>query len=185
MISGNDLRNGMTIVHNGDVYRVEYFQHVKPGKGNAFTRTKLRNLESDAVIEHTFKAKDDIEPALVERKEVEFLYKDGQAYYFMDPETYEQFPFPAERCEHIARFLKENMRVTVTMHEGGVLDISLPNFVELKVAKTDPGVKGDTAAGGSKPATLETGGVIQVPLFVEVGDVLQIDTRTGEYLKRV
>jgi len=185
VISGNDLRNGMTILHDGNVYRVEYFQHVKPGKGNAFTRTKLRNLENDSIIEHTFKAKDNIEQAMVERKEAEFLYQDGQAYYLMDPETYEQFPIPAERCEHIAPFLKENMRVTVTMHEGRVLDISLPNFVELEVAKTDPGVRGDTASGGSKPATLETGGVIQVPLFVEEGEVIQIDTRTGEYLKRV
>jgi elongation factor P len=184
LISGSDLKNGMTILHNGEVWRVEYFQHVKPGKGSAFTRTKLKNLESGGVLEHTFKSKDSIEPAHVERKDMEFLYKDGSMYYFMDPETYEQFPFAAERCAHIAPYLKENMRVTVTKHGDRVLDISMPNFVELAVAKTDPGLRGDTASGGSKPATLETGGVVNVPLFIEEGDLIQIDTRTGDYLGR-
>lgn len=185
MIGGSDLRNGMTILYNGNVYRVEYFQHVKPGKGGAFTRTKLKSLETGAVIENTFKSKDNIETALVERKELEYLYRDSSNYHFMNPDTYDQVPFPAERCEHIAAYLKENMRVTVVMYQDRVLDISVPNFVKLRVAKTDPGVKGDTAAGGSKPAELETGGVVNVPLFVNEGDVIQIDTRTGEYLGRV
>lgn len=185
MIGGSDLRNGMTILYNGEVCRVEYFQHVKPGKGSAFTRTKLKNVATGAVLEHTFKTKDNIETAMVERKEMEYLYKDGSFYYFMDPETYEQFPLAAERCEHIAPYLKENMHATVTKHEDTVLAISVPNFVELKVVKTDPGLRGDTATGGTKPAELETGGVVNVPLFVSEGDVIQIDTRTGEYLGRI
>jgi elongation factor P len=184
VIGGSDLKNGMTIIHNGDVWRVEYFQHVKPGKGSAFTRTKLKNVSTGQVLEHTFKSKDNIEQAMVERSEMEYLYRDGNMLYFMDPETYEQTPFSAERCEHILPYLKENMNVTVAKHGDTVLDISIPNFVELAVAKTDPGLKGDTATGSTKPATLETGGVVNVPLFIEEGDVIQIDTRTGEYLSR-
>lgn len=185
MIGGSDLKNGMTILFSGDPCRVEYFQHVKPGKGSAFTRTKLRNLVTGAVLEQTFKSRDNIETAMVERKELEYLYRDPNSFHFMDPENYEQIQFPAARCEHIAKYLKENMRVTVTMYKDALLDITVPNFVELKVAKTDPGLKGDTAAGGSKPAELETGGVVNVPLFVNEGDMIQIDTRTGEYLGRV
>jgi elongation factor P len=185
VIGGSDLKNGMTILHNGAVWRVDYFQHVKPGKGSAFTRTKLKNIESGVTLEYTFKSKEHIEPARVERKEAEYLYRDPSNLYFMDPESYEQFPFSAERCKHIAPYLKENMMVTVARHDDRVLDISIPNFVELKVAQTDPGLRGDTASGGSKPATLETGGVVNVPLFIEEGQVIQIDTRTGEYLGRV
>ena len=184
MIGGKDLKNGMTIIYNNDPYRVEYFQHVKPGKGSAFTRTKIRNLMSGSVLEVTFKDRDEIETAMVERKELEFIYKDGSNFHFMDPENYEQIAYPAEKCEKISAFLKENMRVTVTSFKEKVLDITVPNFVELKVAKTDPGFKGDTVTGGSKPATLETGGVINVPLFINEGDIIQIDTRTGEYLSR-
>ena len=185
MIGGSDLKNGMTILYNGEVCRVEYFQHVKPGKGSAFTRTKLKNLITGAVVEFTFKARDEIEQATVDRKEFEYLYHDQANYYFMDPESYEQVPFPAERCTHIKPYLKENMHVIVLMYQDKLLDIAVPNFVELRVAKTDPGFKGDTATGGSKPAVLETGGVVTVPLFVNEGDVIQIDTRTGEYLSRV
>jgi len=174
----------MTIIHNGSVWKVDYFQHVKPGKGSAFTRTKLKNIETGTVLEYTFKAREDIQTARVERKEMEYLYRDAANYYFMDPETYDQLPFPNERCQHIAPYLKENMLVTVTMHEDRLLDITVPTFVQLKVAKTDPGLKGDTASGGSKPATLETGGVVNVPLFINEGDLIQIDTRTGEYLGR-
>ncbi|MFH1731949.1 MAG: elongation factor P [Planctomycetota bacterium] len=184
MIGGSELKNGMTILYNGDPCRVEYFQHVKPGKGSAFTRTKLRNLATGAVLEYTFKTRENIETALIERKEMEYLYRDGSDLYFMDPESYEQLPFSAKRCKNIIPYLKENMHVTVVMYEDKVLDITVPNFVDLKVAKTDPGVKGDTAAGGSKPAELETGGVVNVPLFINEGDVIQIDTRTGEYLGR-
>ena len=184
MVGGSDLKNGMTILYNGEPYRVEYFQHVKPGKGSAFTRTKLRNLTTGSILEFTFKARDEIELATVERKEVEYLYKDPSFFYFMDPESYEQIQLPAKQCEKIAAYLKENMRVAVTTYKDRVLDIAVPNFVELKVAKTDPGFRGDTATGGSKPATLETGGVVTVPLFINEGDIIQIDTRTGEYLSR-
>jgi len=184
VIGGSDLRNGTTILHNGEVYRVEYFQHVKPGKGSAFTRTKLKNLATGAVLDQTFKARDDIRTAMVERKEMAYLYRDGSNFYFMDPDSYEQLPFSADRCAHIAPYLKENMNVTVTTFEDKLLGISVPNFVELKVVKTDPGLKGDTAQGGSKPAQLESGGTVNVPLFINEGDVIQIDTRTGEYLSR-
>ena len=185
MINGSDLKNGVTILHSGGVYRVEYFQHVKPGKGGAFTRTKLKNLATGAILEHTFKSKDNIETAMVERKEMEYLYRDASYCYFMDPKTYEQLQFPTDQCKHIAPFLKENTLITVARHGETLLEISLPNFVEIKIAKTDPGVKGDTATGGSKPALLETGGAVNVPLFVNEGDVIQIDTRTGGYLGRV
>jgi elongation factor P len=185
VIGGSDLKNGMTILYNGEPYRVEYFQHVKPGKGNAFTRTKLKNLTTGSVLEYTFKSREDIETAMVERKEMEYLYRDNAFYYFMDPDTYEQLPFATDRCKQIAPYLKENMLATVTMFQGKLLDIAVPTFVELKVAETDPGLRGDTATGGNKPATLETGGVVNVPLFVNEGDVIQIDTRTGEYLGRV
>ena len=184
MIGGKDLKNGMTIIYNGAPYRVEYFQHVKPGKGGAFTRTKIRNLVTESVLEVTFKDRDEIETAMVERKELEFIYKDGSNFHFMDPETYEQIAFPAERCEKISTFLKENMRVTVTTFKEKVLDIAVQTFVELKVIKTDPGFKGDTVSGGSKQATLETGDGVNVPLFINEGDIIQIDTRTGEYLSR-
>jgi len=185
VIGGSDLKNGMTILYNGAPHRIEYFQHVKPGKGSAFTRTKLRNLVTGSVIEYTFKAREDIETALVERKELEYLYREPSELHFMDPETYEQVAFPAGRCENIAPFLKENIRVTVTMYQDKMLDIALPNFVELKIVRTDPGFRGDTVTGGTKPATLEIGGVVQFPMFVNEGDVIQIDTRTAEYLSRV
>ena len=184
MIGGSDLRNGMTIIYNGEPCRVEYFQHVKPGKGSAFTRTKLKSLATGSVLEYTFKAREDIKTALIERKEMEYLYRDNSDLYFMDPETYEQIPFPIDRCKDIAPFMKEGSHVTVVIFEEKVLDITIPNFVELVVAKTDPGLKGDTASGGSKPAELETGGVVNVPLFINEGDLVQIDTRTGEYLGR-
>jgi elongation factor P len=185
VIGGSELKNGMTILYNGEPYRVEYFQHVKPGKGSAFTRTKLRNLATGAVLEYTFKAREDIETALVERKEIEYLYKDPQEVHFMDPETYDQIAYPTDRCKNVIPWLKENMRVTVTLFKDKMLDIAVPNFVELKVVETDPGLRGDTAQGGSKPAKLESGGVVTVPLFINEGDVIQIDTRTGEYLNRV
>lgn len=184
MIGGSDLKNGMTILYNGEPCRVEYFQHVKPGKGSAFTRTKLKSLASGAVLEYTFKAREDIQTALIERREMEYLYRDASNLYFMDPENYEQLPFAADRCKRIAPYLKENATVTVVMFEEKMLDITIPNFVNLTVARTDPGLKGDTAAGGSKPAELETGGVVNVPLFINEGDVIQVDTRTGDYLGR-
>ncbi|MBE3584709.1 MULTISPECIES: elongation factor P [Desulfofundulus] len=185
MISTNDFRTGLTIELDGDVYQVIDFQHVKPGKGAAFVRSKLRNLRTGAVIEKTFNAGEKIPRAHVERREVQYLYNDGTSYNFMDMETFDQFSMTREQLGDAVNFLKENMTINLLMFQGRSIGVDLPNFVELKVVDTPPGIKGDTASGGSKPATLETGYVVQVPFFVEVGDVLQIDTRTGQYIKRV
>ncbi len=185
MISTNDFRTGLTIDLDGEAYQVIDFQHVKPGKGSPFVRSKLKNLRTGAVIERTFNAGEKIPRAHVERREVQYLYNDGSNYYFMDMENYEQMPLTEEQLGDAVKFLKENMTLHIVMYQGKSIGVDLPNYVELKVIDTAPGIRGDTATGGSKPATLETGYVVQVPLFVNVGDVLQIDTRTGLYLKRV
>lgn len=184
MISTNDFRTGLTIEIEGDVYQVVDFQHVKPGKGAAFVRSKIKNLRTGAVVEKTFNAGEKIPRARVERQEVQYLYNDGASYNFMDMETYDQLSLNAEQLGDAIRYLKENMTISLLMFKGKPIGVDLPNFVELKVIDTAPGIKGDTAAGGSKPATLETGMVVQVPFFINVGDVLQIDTRTGNYIKR-
>ncbi len=184
MISTNDFRTGLTIDLDGEVYQVIDFQHVKPGKGAAFVRSKLKNLRTGAVIEKTFNAGEKIPRAHVERREVQYLYNDGTSYNFMDMETFDQFSLTREQLGEAINFLKENMTINLLMFQGKSIGVDLPNFVELKVIDTPPGIKGDTASGGSKPATLETGYVVQVPFFIEVGDVLQIDTRTGQYIKR-
>ncbi|SHJ09718.1 elongation factor P [Desulfofundulus thermosubterraneus] len=184
MISTNDFRTGLTIDLDGEVYQVIDFQHVKPGKGAAFVRSKLKNLRTGAVIEKTFNAGEKIPRAHVERREVQYLYNDGTSYNFMDMETFDQFSLTKEQLGDAINFLKENMTINLLMFQGKSIGVDLPNFVELKVVDTPPGIKGDTASGGSKPATLETGYVVQVPFFIEVGDVLQIDTRTGQYIKR-
>ncbi|MEW6424236.1 MAG: elongation factor P [Bacillota bacterium] len=185
MISTNDFRTGLTIDLDGEAYQVIDFQHVKPGKGSPFVRSKLKNLRTGAVIERTFNAGEKIPRAHVERREVQYLYNDGGNYYFMDMENYDQVPLTEEQLGDATKFLKENMTLHIVMYQGKSIGVDLPNYVELKVIETAPGIRGDTATGGSKPATLETGYVVQVPLFVNVGDVLQIDTRTGLYLKRV
>jgi len=185
MISSNDLKNGMTIIVNGTVHQILWFHHRKPGKGPAFVKTKLRNLRTGAIIEHTFRAKEPVEQAIVERRQLEYLYRDGSGYVFMDPETYEQMPISAKLIEPLAKFLKENEQMGVTMYDGDVIEAALPPTVELKVAEAPPGNKGDTATGGTKPVTLETGAVINVPLFVEEGQMIRVDTRTGEYVTRV
>ncbi|MEW6276072.1 MAG: elongation factor P [Bacillota bacterium] len=185
MISTNDFRTGLTIDLDGEAYQVIDFQHVKPGKGSPFVRSKLKNLRTGAVIERTFNAGEKIPRAHVERREVQYLYNDGGNYYFMDMENYDQIPLTEEQLGDATKFLKENMTLHIVMYQGKSIGVDLPNYVELKVIETAPGIRGDTATGGSKPATLETGYVVQVPLFVNVGDVLQIDTRTGLYLKRV
>ncbi|MBF7082110.1 elongation factor P [Desulfallas sp. Bu1-1] len=185
MISTNDFRTGLTIELEGDVYQVVDFQHVKPGKGAAFVRSKLRNLRTGAVIDKTFNAGEKIPRARVDRREVQYLYTDGSEYNFMDMETYDQFSMTKEQLGDAVKFLKENMTITVLSFQGRSIGVDLPNYVELEVVDTAPGIKGDTASGGSKPATLETGYVVQVPFFINVGDVLQIDTRTGHYIKRV
>ncbi|WP_066637608.1 elongation factor P [Desulfolucanica intricata] len=184
MISTNEFRTGLTIEIEGDVYQVVDFQHVKPGKGSAFVRSKLRNMRTGAVVDKTFNAGEKIPKARVERREVQFLYNDGESYNFMDMETYDQMAMTKKQLGDAIKYLKENMTISILMFQGRSIGVDLPNFVELEVVDTAPGIKGDTASGGSKPATLETGYVVQVPFFINVGDILQIDTRTGNYIKR-
>lgn len=185
MISTNDFRTGLTIEVDGEIYEVIDFQHVKPGKGAAFVRSKLKNLRTGAVIDRTFRAGEKVPRAHLDRREMQYLYRDGDSFVFMDNETYDQISLSEEQLGENVKFLKENMNIYLLTHEGKIIGVELPNFVELKVVDTEPGVRGDTAAGGTKPATLETGLVVQVPLFVEAGDVIRVDTRTGEYLERV
>ncbi|ADD02342.1 translation elongation factor P [Thermoanaerobacter mathranii subsp. mathranii str. A3] len=185
MIAAGDFRKGVTIEVDGQVFTVVDFMHVKPGKGAAFVRTKLKNVMTGAVIEKTFSPTERFEEAIIERKEMQYLYNDGDLYYFMDTETYEQIPLNYDKVEDAIKFIKENMTVTVKFYKGEAFSVEPPTFVELEVVETEPGFRGDTATGGSKPATVETGAVIQVPLFINVGDKIRIDTRTGEYLERV
>lgn len=185
MISVNDLRTGITIEVDGTLYTVVEFLHVKPGKGAAFVRTKLKNLETGAVLERNFRAGERVNRAHIETKEMQYLYSTGDEYYFMDSESYEQFALSKELLGDGIYFLKENMTLHVQFYQGRAIGIELPTFVELEVTQTDPGFKGDTATGGSKPATLETGLVVQVPLFVSQGEKIRVDTRTKEYLSRV
>jgi len=185
MISTNDFHTGLTIELDGDIYTVVEFQHVKPGKGSAFVRSKLKNLRTGAVTERTFRAGEKVPRAHLERKEMEYLYNSGEEYYLMDLESYEQMALSAAQMGDAVKYLKENEKLNVLMHQEKVIGVELPNTVELKVTATEPGVKGDTAAGGSKPATLETGLVVQVPFFINTGDVIRVDTRSGQYLERV
>ncbi|AGL02032.1 elongation factor P [Desulfoscipio gibsoniae] len=184
MVSTNDFRTGLTIEMEGDVYQVVEFQHVKPGKGAAFVRSKLRNLRTGAVVDKTFNAGEKMPRARIERREAQYLYSDGADYHFMDMESFDQFSMNNEQLGDAIKFLKENMTITIMTFQGRSIGVDLPNVVELEVVETAPGIKGDTASGGSKPATLETGYVVQVPFFINTGDVLQIDTRTGHYIKR-
>lgn len=184
MISSNDFRTGLTIELDGDPWQVIDFQHVKPGKGAAFVRSKLRNLRNGNIQERTFRAGEKVPPAHVETRHMVYLYNSGEEYTFMDNETYEQVNLPASSLERETKFLKENMNVNMVVVKGETIGVELPNTVELEVVATDPGIKGDTASGGSKPATLETGLVVQVPFFVNVGDKLIVDTRKEEYVSR-
>lgn len=184
MISTNEFRTGLTIELEGDVFQVIEFQHVKPGKGAAFVRSKLRNVRTGAVVEKTFNAGEKIPKARIERREVQFLYSDGKDYNFMDMESYDQIAMTAEQLGDAVKYLKENMVIQVLTFQEKSIGVDLPNFVELEVIETSPGIKGDTASGGGKPATMETGAVVQVPFFINIGDKLQIDTRTGNYIKR-
>lgn len=185
MISVNDFKTGITIELEGDLWQVIDFQHVKPGKGSAFVRTKIKNLRKESTIEKTFRGGEKVKRAIVERKPYQYLYVTDDRYVFMDNNTYEQVEVSAEQIGEGLKWLKDSMEVQIVFHGDTILGVEMPNFVELEVTQTDPGLKGDTAQGGSKPATVETGAVVTVPLFVEEGDVLQIDTRSGEYLKRV
>ncbi|MCL2337555.1 MAG: elongation factor P [Firmicutes bacterium] len=184
MVSTNEFRTGLTIEIEGDVYQVVDFQHVKPGKGSAFVRSKLRNVRTGAVIDKTFNAGEKFPQARIEHKEAQYLYNDGKVYNFMDMESFDQFSMTGEELGDAVKFLKENMTIQLLTYQESSIGVDLPNFVELEVVDTAPGIKGDTASGGSKPATLETGYVVQVPFFINNGDVLQIDTRTGHYIKR-
>ncbi len=184
MIVAGDFRNGVTFEMDGNVLQIVEFQHVKPGKGAAFVRTKVRNVITGAVLERTFNPSDKFPSAFVERKDMQYLYADGSLYYFMDVESYEQLPIDESKLGDSFKFVKENMEVKVLSYKGNVFGIEPPFFVELEVVETDPGFKGDTATNATKPAKLETGAEIKVPLFIEQGDVLRIDTRTGEYMER-
>lgn len=185
MISTNDFKTGVTIELDGVAYQVIEFQHVKPGKGAAFVRAKIKNVETGQVLERTFRAGEKVPRAHIERKDMQYLYSTGDVYTFMDMETYEQYSLSKEQLEHSLPYLKENETVTVVFYKGKVIGIELPNTVDLKVVQTAPDVRGDTASGGGKPATLETGLVVTVPFFVKEGDVVRVDTRTGEYVTRV
>ncbi len=184
MISTNDFRNGTTFELDGYAWQVVDFQHVKPGKGAAFVRVKMRNLQTGSTVERTFNAGEKMPKAHVERREVEFLYEDGGEYHVMDTENYEQTTLTKEQLGNALNFLKENMMIQVLLFQGAIFSVEIPISVELAVTETDPGIKGDTAQGGTKSATVETGYIVKVPLFINVGDVLRIDTRTGDYIER-
>ncbi len=185
MVSAGDFRKGMTVEIDGQVCIIVDFQHVKPGKGAAFVRTKIRNIMTGVIVERTFSPTEKFPRAHIETKEMQYLYNDGSLYYFMDVQTYEQIPLDRDQVEDAMKYVKENMNVFIKFYQGNAFSVEPPNFVELEVAQTEPGVRGDTASGGSKPATLETGAVINVPLFVNTGDIIRIDTRTDEYMERV
>lgn len=185
MISAGDFRNGTTFEMEGKVYKIVEFQHVKPGKGAAFVRTKLKDVMSGNVLERTFNPTEKVQEAQIDRKDMQYLYNDGDMYYFMDNETYEQLPLTKEELGDTLNYLTDNMQVKVISFKGKVFGIEPPLFVELEITYTEPGFKGDTSTGASKPATTQTGYVVNVPLFVEIGDKIRIDTRTGEYMERV
>ena len=184
MISAGDFRNGVTFEYDGSVYQIIEFQHVKPGKGAAFVRTKIKNVISGGVVEKTFNPTDKMPKAHIDRRDMEYLYSDGDLYYFMDPETYEQMPVSPDQIGDALKFVKENMQVKILSFKGNIFGIEPPNFVELAITETEPGFAGNTATGATKPATLETGAVVYVPLFIDNGEVVKIDTRTGEYMGR-
>jgi len=185
MISASEFRNGATLEVDGDIFVVLEFQHVKPGKGAAFVRTKLKNLKTGGIVERTFRPTEKMPRAHIDRKDLQYLYKDGDLYYFMDTESYEQTAINASDIGDTLKFVKENEMVKILSHEGVVFGIEPPTFVVLQITDTEPGFRGDTATGATKPATVETGAVINVPLFLGTGESIKIDTRTGEYLGRV
>ena len=185
MVSASDFRNGVTIEVEGNVYQIIEFQHVKPGKGAAFVRTKLKNIINGGVTERTFRPTEKFPQARIERKDMQYLYSDGELFNFMDTESYEQIAINREVVGESLKFVKEEEMVKINSYNGGVFAIEPPLFVELVITETEPGFKGDTATGASKPATVETGAQVSVPLFVNQGDKIKIDTRTGEYLGRV
>lgn len=184
MVVAGDFKNGVTIEYDNNIYQVVEFQHVKPGKGAAFVRTKLKNIKSGGVVEKTFRPTEKFENAIIDRSDMQYLYSDGDLYHFMDVNTYDQVALNKDQIGDSLMFVKENEMVKICSHKGVVFSVEPPLFVELEITNTEPGFKGDTATGASKPATVETGAVVNVPLFVNQGDKIKIDTRTGEYLSR-
>ena len=185
MITTNDLRPGTCFKYDGDLWKITEFAHVKPGKGPAFVRVKQVNLRTGSIVERTYRAGEKVENVRVENREMQYLYKDGNSYVFMDTETYDQFNVSVDLIGDKAGFLLENSMATVVVYENEILDAYPPNFIEAKIVRTDPGLRGDTAQGGSKPAKLETGATVQVPLFINEGDKIKVDTRDGRYIERV
>ncbi len=185
MISTNDFKTGLTIELEGDVWAVVEFQHVKPGKGSAFVRCKLKNVRTGAVIEKTFRAGEKVPRGRLDRRQMQYLYQDGDNYAVMDVENYEQVSLTKEQMVDALKWLKENMVLSVLFFQGSAINVEPPNFVELEVVETDPGIRGDTASGGGKPARVETGAMVNVPFFINIGDVIRVDTRTGTYMVRV
>jgi len=184
MITAGDFRNGKTFEFEGGVWQIVEFQHVKPGKGAAFVRTKIKNVITGSVVEKTFRPTEKFEEAFIERRNMQYSYQDGTLYYFMDTETFDMLPINADLIEDKMKFVKENDECKILSYKGSVFDIEPPTFVELTVTETEPGFKGDTSTGATKPCTLETGAQIMVPLFIDQGDVIRVDTRTGEYMER-
>jgi elongation factor P len=184
MISTNDFHNGMTIVIDGTVYQIIEFQHFKMGRGGALVKTKLRDVENGGITEKTFRGGEKVERAHVDQRQKQFLYRDGSDFIFMDTETFEQISLSEEQLGDKANYLQENMVINVLMYNGRPIDIELPTTVDIEVQETPPGIRGNTVSGGSKPATLVTGAVVQVPLFINAGDIIRVDTRTGEYINR-
>lgn len=185
MITAGDFRKGVTMEWDNGVWVIVDFQHVKPGKGAAFVRTKIKNIMTGAVVERSFNPTDKMPRAHIETKEMQYLYNDGELYHFMDTETYEQLPLNKDEVEDVIRFIKENENVSVRFFKGKAFSVEAPNFVTMEVVDTEPGFKGDTASNTTKPATTETGYVVNVPLFINTGDKIRIDTRTGEYMERM
>ncbi len=184
MVSTNNLRNGMTLKIDGQLWRVEYFQHVKPGKGGAFVRTTLKGVQSGKTVDRTFRAGENVDQAILEKRSLQYLYHEGEQYVFMDTEHFEQTYVPQDALDDAVAWFKEGDTIDLIFHEGDVVGVNLPASVELEVAETEPGIQGDRVSGATKPATLETGAVVQVPLFINTGEAVKVDTRTGEYLSR-
>jgi elongation factor P len=184
-VDTSEFRNGLRLEIDGDPFEITFFQHVKPGKGGAFVRTKLRNLRTGRVVDQTFRAGERLDEADVDDRRMQYLYQDGDSLVFMDTQSFDQIPFSADQVGDARRFLKENVEVDVLFWKDRPLQIELPNFIEAAIVRCDPGLKGDTASGATKPATLETGAVLQVPLFVKEGDRIRVETRTGQNIERV
>jgi len=184
VVSTNNLKNGMTLKIDGDLWRVDYFQHVKPGKGGAFVRTTLKGVQNGKTVDRTFRAGEDIEQAILEKRPLQYLYRDGEDLVFMDTEHFEQTHVPERALRDSAKWLKEGDTIDLVFHAEEVVDVNMPASVELEIAQTEPGIQGDRVSGATKPATLETGATVQVPLFINEGERIKVDTRTGDYISR-